>query len=79
MLDICTQTVWRYQSHRKTLLVSENVSKDIMQDSCGFCFLATSMMHRWIDYAENSMDEAVSLDRKLVDFFGTLKATLREN
>ena len=50
-----------------------------MQDSCGFCFLATSMMHRRIDYAGNSMDEAASLDRKLVDFFGTLKATLREN
>lgn len=31
-----------------------------------------------MDYAESSMDEAVALDRTLTDFFGNLKARLRE-
>lgn len=31
-----------------------------------------------MDYAEHAMNEAVSLDRTLTDFFGSLKATLRE-
>lgn len=42
-----------------------------------FAFLA----HRYdapMNYAEHGMQEAISLDRTFADFFGTLKATLRQ-
>lgn len=37
--------------------------------------------HRYdapMNYAEHAMEEAISLDRSFIDFFGNLKATLRE-